>query len=57
MRVGARLNLVSSTLADYQSMGWTSDLGLYHESQSSRYRFALVARNIGSQFTTYDNVK
>ena len=38
-------------------MGWTADLGLYHESQSSRYRFALVARNIGSQFTTYDNVK
>ena len=57
LRVGARLNLVSSTLANYQSMGWTSDLGLYHESQSSRYRFALVARNIGSQFTTYDNVK
>jgi hypothetical protein len=57
LRVGARLNLISSTLADYQSIGWTADLGLYHESQSSRYRYALVARNIGSQFTTYDNVK
>ena len=57
LRVGARLNLISSTLADYQSMGWTADLGLYHESQSSLYRYALVARNIGSQFITYDNVK
>ncbi|MDC3079259.1 type IX secretion system protein PorQ [Flavobacteriaceae bacterium] len=57
LSVGARLNLISSTLADYQSVGWTADLGLYHESQSSDYRYALVARNIGSQFTTYDNVK
>ncbi len=57
LRVGARLNLISSALAEYQSTGWTADLGLYHESQSSRYRYALVARNIGSQLTNYDNVK
>ena len=57
LRVGVKFNLISSTLSDYQSMGWTADLGLYHESQSSYYRYALGARNIGSQFTTYDNVK
>ena len=55
--VGARLNLISSTLAEYNSIGFTVDLGLYHSQPSSRYRFGLVARNIGSQLRTYDNVK
>lgn len=56
LSVGARLNLISSTLADYHSMGWSADLGLYYTSQSSKYRYALVARNIGAQITTYDAV-
>jgi hypothetical protein len=55
--VGARLNLISSTLAEYNSTGLTADLGLYHTPPSSRYRFGLVARNIGSQLRTYDSVK
>ena len=37
--VGARLNLISSTLAEYNSIGFTADLGLYHSSPNSRYRF------------------
>tara|TARA_B100002019_G_scaffold75936_1_gene65558 strand:+ start:165 stop:1172 length:1008 start_codon:yes stop_codon:yes gene_type:complete len=55
--VGARLNLISSTLAEYSSIGFTADLGVYHSSPSSNYRFGLVARNIGSQLSTYDSVK
>jgi hypothetical protein len=55
--VGARLNIISSTLAEYNSTGFTADLGLYHTPPSSRYRFGLVARNIGSQLSTYDSVK
>ena len=55
--VGARINLISSTLAEYNSIGFTADLGLYHASSTSRYRFGLVARNIGSQIRTYDSVK
>ncbi|MDG1684864.1 MAG: type IX secretion system protein PorQ [Flavobacteriaceae bacterium] len=55
--VGARLNLISSTLAEYNSTGFTADLGVYHTFPSSRYRFSLVARNIGSQISTYDSVK
>ena len=55
--VGARLNFISSTLAEYNSTGFTSDLGVYHSSPSSNYRFGLVARNIGSQLRTYDSVK
>lgn len=57
LSVGARLNLISSTLAEYHSMGWSADVGLYYTSQSSHYRYALVARNIGAQITTYDSVK
>ena len=57
LSVGARLNIISSTLAEYNSTGFTSDLGLYHTPPSSRYRFALVARNIGSQLRTYDSIK
>lgn len=30
---------------------------MFHASPSSNYRFGLVARNIGSQFSTYDSVK
>ena len=55
--VGARLNLISSTLAEYNSTGFTADLGLYHSQPSSRYRFGLVFRNIGSQLRTYDSLK
>ena len=55
--VGARLNFISSTLAEYNSIGFTSDLGVYHSSPSSNYRFGLVARNIGSQLRTYDSIK
>jgi hypothetical protein len=55
--VGARLNMISSTLAEYNSTGFTADLGLYHTPPSSRYRFGLVALNIGSQLSTYDSVK
>ena len=57
LSVGARLNLISSTLAEYNSNGITADLGLYHTSPSSRYRFSVVARNVGSQLRTYDSVK
>jgi hypothetical protein len=55
--VGARLNFISSTLAEYNSTGFTTDFGMFHSSPSSNYRFGLVARNIGSQFSTYDSVK
>ena len=55
--VGASLNVISSTLAEYNSTGLTSDLGVYHSSPSSNYRFGLVARNIGFQLRTYDSVR
>ena len=55
--VGARLNFISSSLAEYNSTGFTTDFGVFHASPSSNYRFGLVARNIGSQFSTYDSVK
>ena len=32
-------------------------MGVYHTPPKSRYRFGLVARNIGSQLRTYDSVK
>ena len=55
--IGTRFNIISSTLAEYNSTGFTVELGLYHAPPSSRYRFGLVARNIGSQVRTYDSVK
>ena len=55
--LGARLNLISSTLAEYNSIGFTTDLGVYYTLPKSLYRFGLVARNIGSQLRTYDSIK
>lgn len=54
---GLRLSLISSSLDQYHSWGLTSDLGLYYQPFNNKLRFALVAMNIGTQITTYDEVR
>ena len=57
LSLGARVNIISSTLEQYNSIGLTGDFGVYYDPENSQYRFGLVARNVGSQLTTYDTVK
>ena len=50
---GANAKLISSTLELYNSFGGAIDLGVLYLDESNAFNYALVIRNIGTQFTTY----
>lgn len=52
--VGASGKLISSTLESYNSFGGALDLGGIYIDENNDINYALVVRNIGTQFTTYD---
>ena len=52
--VGASGKLISSTLESYNSFGGAVDLGGIYIDEDNDINYALVVRNIGTQFTTYD---
>ncbi len=51
--VGTNVKFISSTLDQYNSMGGAFDFGIVYKNEEIRFNAALVARNIGIQFTTY----
>ena len=51
--LGANVKLISSTLELYNSFGGAIDLGVLYLDKSNAFNYALVIRNIGTQFTTY----
>lgn len=53
--VGANLNTIISSLYDYNSFGMTVDLGGTYYKKESGFTASLVLKNMGAQFTTYDN--
>lgn len=54
LSVGMNLKLVSSQLADYNSIGLASDLALHYRDTTGRLGITLLARNIGLPFSKYD---
>jgi len=50
---GASGKLISSSLETYQSFGGAIDLGALYIDEDNDINYALVIRNIGTQFTTY----
>lgn len=50
---GITLKPILSTFENYQSLGLASDLGISHFSKNRLTIASLVARNVGSQITTY----
>lgn len=50
---GASGKLISSSLESYQSFGGAIDLGALYIDEDNDINYALVIRNIGTQFTTY----
>lgn len=54
LSVGANLKIVGSQLADYGSFGLASDLAVHYRDSSGRLGLTLLARNIGLQFSQYD---
>lgn len=51
--VGANAKLISSTLESYQSFGGAVDLGILFIDERNDVNWALVIRNVGTQFKTY----
>jgi hypothetical protein len=50
---GINLKPILSSFENYQSLGIAADLGISHFSKNKNTVVALVARNIGTQITTY----
>jgi hypothetical protein len=54
IHIGASGKLISSTLESYNSFGGAIDLGGVYIDQDNDINYALVIRNIGTQFKAYD---
>ena len=54
--LGASGKLISSTLESYSSLGGAVDIGAIYIDEANDVNWALVIRNIGTQFTTYNGV-
>lgn len=54
--IGASGKLISSTLESYNSIGGAVDLGAIYIDEVNDVNWALVVRNIGTQFTTYNGI-
>src|SRR5690606_11193923 len=54
--VGASGKLISSTLESYNSFGGAVDLGVIYIDEPNDINWALVVRNLGTQFTTYSGM-
>ena len=50
---GANLKIITSKLEQYTSFGVAADFGLLYINKDINFNAAIVARNLGSQITTY----
>mgnify|MGYP000506710641 CR=1 FL=1 len=55
LTIGANAMLISSRLAEYNSIGINSDVGFIYSDTSTQFNIALVAKNLGRQLTKYDD--
>ena len=55
--VGANAKVISSTLESYNSLGAAIDIGAIYINEESDINYALAIRNLGTQFTAYDDTK
>lgn len=51
--VGGAVKVISSSLESYHSLGIAADVGATYHLPEQNYTFALVARNMGRQLSTY----
>lgn len=55
--LGANGKFISSNLENYNSFGGAVDLGAIYIDEANDVNWALVVRNIGTQFTTYSGTR
>ena len=54
--LGANAKIISSTLESYKSLGGAVDIGAIYIDEENDVNWALVIRNLGTQFTTYSGL-
>ncbi len=54
---GANLKLINSQISNFTSFGIASDIGLSYYSPYKNYSFSLVARNLGTQLSTFNGTR
>jgi len=52
-RMGMNLNLLNAHLDTYSASGLSADVGFFYEDTVSRMSFALVAKNVGTELSTF----
>lgn len=57
LHIGANAKVISSVLENYNSLGGALDIGAVYLDERNDVNWALVIRNIGTQFTTYSGVR
>ncbi len=57
LHLGASGKVISSTLESYNSFGGAVDLGAIYIDEDKEANYAIVVRNIGTQFTTYEDTR
>jgi hypothetical protein len=57
LKLGVNSKFISSKLETYSSLGGALDLALLYDFKKSNSQLTLVASNIGTQFTTYEDTK
>jgi hypothetical protein len=57
LHIGTSAKLISSTLESYHSLGGAIDIGMLFIDEKNDVNWGLVIRNIGTQFTTYSEVR
>jgi hypothetical protein len=57
LKLGVNTKFISSKLEAYTSIGGALDVSLLYDFKKSNSQLTLVASNIGTQFTTYENTK
>lgn len=57
LHLGVSGKLISSSLESYSSFGGALDLGALYIDEDNDVNYALVVRNLGTQFTTYSGTK
>jgi len=57
LKVGANAKFISSKLAEFNSTGVAADVALLYDFKNKNSQLTLVASNLGTQLTAYDEIK
>ncbi len=55
--IGANLKLISSTYAEYNSIGIATDVAFTYYNKSNRLALSIIAQNIGTQIKSYTTTR